>query len=62
MRQKSEVNKIITFDWLGQTIASTCWISSVFAYGINSIGDWLQLLAASSWFFANISSLKKSSR
>jgi len=41
-------------EWLGQTIASLCWIASVLAYGITSTGDWLQLLAASSWLMANV--------
>ena len=41
-------------EWLGQTIASICWIASVLAYGISSTGDWLQLFAASSWLVANI--------
>ena len=59
MMQKPEVKKVITVDWMGQTIASICWMSSVFAYGINTEGDWLQLLAASSWLFANISTLRK---
>lgn len=59
MMQKPEVKKVITVDWMGQTIASICWMSSVFAYGINTEGDWLQLLAASSWLLANISTLRK---
>ena len=41
-------------EWLGQTVASICWIASVLAYGISSTGDWLQLFAASSWLVANI--------
>ena len=52
--------KAMKAEWLGQTIASICWISSVFVYGISSGGDWLQLAAASSWLFANIASLKTS--
>lgn len=47
----------ISAEWLGQTIASLAWAASVFTYGISSAGDWLQLLAASSWFCANIASL-----
>ena len=58
MNQKSVAARAISADWLGQTIASACWILSVFAYGVSSTGDWLQLLAASSWLFANISSFK----
>lgn len=38
-------------------VASLCWIISVFSYGITSTGDWLQLLAASSWMLSNISSI-----
>ena len=38
--------KMLSFEWLGQTLASLCWIISVFSYGISSTGDWLQLLAA----------------
>jgi len=48
-----------SFEWLGQTIASLCWIISVFTYGISSTGDWLQLLAASSWMVSNIASILK---
>ena len=48
-------------EWLGQTIASLCWIASVLAYGINTGGDWLQLLAASSWLVANIAAERRSS-
>lgn len=43
--------------WLGQTIASVCWIVSVFAYGLEVTGDWLQLAAASSWLTANLAAL-----
>lgn len=43
-------------EWLGQTIASLCWMASVIAYGISSFGDWLQLFAASAWLLANIAS------
>ena len=41
-------------DWLGQTAASLFWIVSIFAYGIESSGDWLQLSAASAWMAANL--------
>ncbi|TPV96538.1 MAG: hypothetical protein B7733_04250 [Myxococcales bacterium FL481] len=40
--------------WLGQTLASVCWIGSVFAYGLSAPGDWLQLFAASAWLVANL--------
>ena len=51
--------KALSIEWLGQTIASLCWIGSVFVYGITSNGDWLQLIAGVSWFAANIASLKE---
>lgn len=46
--------RILRIEWIGQTVASSCWIASVFAYGISSVGDCLQLLAASAWLCANI--------
>ena len=46
--------RALRIEWLGQTAASVCWISSVLFYGLNSTGDWLQLCAASSWLAANI--------
>lgn len=52
--KSSPLGKMLRIEWLGQTLASLCWIASVFAYGISSTGDWLQLLAASSWLVANI--------
>lgn len=48
------LEKVLRTEWLGQTVASVCWIVSVLAYGISSSGDWLQLSAASSWLLANI--------
>ena len=59
MDQKSGVIPTLSADWLGQTVASVCWILSVFTYGISSTGDWLQLFAASSWLLANLLSFKK---
>ena len=57
-------SKFLRIDWLGQTLASFCWIVSVFVYGYASgdglqlsTGDWLQLTAASSWFIANMAAL-----
>ena len=41
-------------EWIGQTLASICWALSLFFYGLNSVGDWLQLAAASSWLMANL--------
>lgn len=54
---KSRLARAFQVEWLGQTIASLCWIASVLAYGISSNGDWLQLIAASSWLLANIASI-----
>ena len=51
------LGKVLRIEWLGQTVASLCWIASVFAYGITSSGDWLQLCAASAWLIANLASL-----
>ena len=44
----------LRIEWLAQTIASLCWIASVFSYGLSSTGDWLQLAAASAWLIANL--------
>ena len=49
--------RFMSVEWLGQTIASICWIISVFVYGITSFGDWFQLFAGFSWLIANIASL-----
>ena len=57
--EQTVFKKMTHIDWLGQTIASSCWIVSVFAYGLSSTGDWLQLAAASSWMIANLASLFK---
>ncbi|MEM6470511.1 MAG: hypothetical protein AAF802_13225 [Planctomycetota bacterium] len=51
------LKRMLRIEWLGQTIASLSWICSVFVYGISSTGDWLQLLAASAWFVANMAAL-----
>ena len=48
---------MLSLEWLGQTLASLCWIISVFVYGIDSTGDWLQLGAASCWMLSNISTI-----
>ena len=52
---ETRVSKMMSFEWIGQTLASLCWIISVF--GLNSTGDWLQLMAASSWMLSNIASI-----
>ena len=49
--------KMLDVEWLGQTVASLCWIASVLAYGISSTGDWLQLLAATAWLVANAAAI-----
>ncbi|WP_200820737.1 hypothetical protein [Pseudobacteriovorax antillogorgiicola] len=54
---RSQLIKTVSLDWLGQTLASICWICSMFAYGIDSTGDWLQVMAASAWFLANVVTL-----
>jgi len=54
---ETRVQKMMRISWLGQTLASLCWIISVFVYGISGTGDWLQLAAASCWMVSNISSI-----
>ena len=53
----TRLEKISSIEWLGQMVASLCWIISVFSYGISTNGDWLQLVAASSWMVSNIASI-----
>lgn len=57
MLSPSRLAHAMRIEWLGQTAASLFWIASVFAYGISSVGDWLQLAAASAWLVANIASV-----
>ena len=54
---ETRLSKMMSFDWIGQTLAGLCWIISVFIYGISSTGDWLQLMAASSWMLSNVASI-----
>ena len=54
---ETRLSKMMSFEWIGQTLASLCWMISVFAYGISSTGDWLKLMAASSWMLSNIASI-----
>ena len=54
---ESRLSKVRSVEWLGQTVASLAWIVSVFTYGIKENGDWLQLLAASAWFIANVAAV-----
>ena len=50
----TRLERVLRVEWLGQTVASVCWIASVLTCGISSSGDWLQFVAASSWLLANI--------
>tara|TARA_B100000003_G_scaffold52595_1_gene46297 strand:+ start:63 stop:260 length:198 start_codon:yes stop_codon:yes gene_type:complete len=54
---ETRIGKMLSLEWLGQTLASLCWIISVFVYGIESAGDWLQLGAASCWMLSNIATI-----
>tara|TARA_Y100000746_G_C15277205_1_gene356071 strand:+ start:522 stop:725 length:204 start_codon:yes stop_codon:yes gene_type:complete len=57
---QTRINKMKSIPWLGQTLASLCWIVSVFVYTNGSemsTGDWLQLAAASCWMVSNIASI-----
>lgn len=56
-RRTKRIAKAMELAWLGQMVASLCWIASVMSYGISSIGDGLQLAAASAWLIANLASL-----
>ena len=58
----SRLEKMLQVEWLGQTVASLCWICSVFVYGISSLGDWLQLAAASAWLVANVAAVAVASK
>ena len=49
--------KMRSIEWNGQVLASGCWITSVFFYGITSTGDWLQLVAASCWMISNVAAV-----
>ncbi len=54
---ETRLSKALSLEWLGQTLASLCWIISVFVYGISGAGDWLQLGAASCWMLSNIATI-----
>ena len=56
-KPQSRLDKMTSLEWLGQTIASGSWIVSVFVYGLSSTGDYLQLVAASSWMLSNIAAV-----
>ena len=53
----TRISKMMSLEWLGQTVASGAWIVSVFVYGLASTGDYLQLVAASSWMLSNVAAL-----
>jgi len=53
----ARISKMMSLEWLGQTVASGAWIVSVFVYGLASTGDYLQLVAASAWMLSNIASI-----
>ena len=55
--RKIQFSEMLRVEWLGQMAASLFWIVSVLSYGISSTGDWLQMLAASSWFVANLAAV-----
>ena len=58
--EQTRLSKMMRMEWIGQTLASLFWIVSVFAYGgPEGFGDWLQLMAASSWMLSNIASIMK---
>ncbi len=58
--EQIRLSKMMRIEWIGQTLASLFWIVSVFAYGgPEGLGDWLQLMAASSWMLSNIASMMK---
>ena len=53
------LTKAMSLEWLGQMVASICWIASVLYYGISSTGDQLQMAAASAWLVANVAAIIK---
>ena len=58
--EQTPLRQMMRIEWIGQTLASLFWIVSVFAYGgPEGLGDWLQLMAASSWMLSNIASIMK---
>lgn len=52
----------LRIEWLGQTFACLFWIGSVLVTGVNTLGDWLQIFAASCWLIANIATLVHASK
>ena len=60
IRNNKDLKSNVSILWLCQLIASTSWMASVFVYGSFALGDFLQLIAASSWTVSNILSFFKS--
>ena len=60
IRNNKDFKSNVSILWLCQLIASTSWMASVFVYGSFALGDYLQLIAASSWTVSNILSFFKS--
>ena len=58
--KEGKYKNIMKIEWLGQMVASLCWICSMYYYGLNSVGDNLQLCAGIAWFIANLASINKS--
>ena len=56
-RREGILSSALRIEWLGQTAASLFWIGSVFSYGIEVTGDYLQICAAFAWLLANIATL-----
>ena len=54
-----KLSNMMKVEWLGQTVASLCWIISMLFYGLSTVGDHLQLCAGVAWFLANIASINK---
>lgn len=59
-KQESRWAKVRSVEWLGQMVASLSWMTSMAFYGLSTIGDFLQLIAAFAWTVANLASLQKS--
>lgn len=57
--KRKRMKQALRVERVGQTVASLCWIASVFASGISSPGDWLQLCAASAWLIANTAAIAR---
>jgi len=60
IRNNKDFKYNVSILWLCQLIASISWMASVFVYGSFAPGDFLQLIAASSWTVSNILSFFKS--